>query len=63
MLAWVVGGAAVWMVSAVGVAGVLGAVIARADREDPFVDDSRMLVPTQRTASPLCDCPVHSAVS
>jgi len=52
VLAWVVGGAALWMVSAFGVATVLGQVIARADRDDPFVTSPPVFVPEQRGAAP-----------
>ncbi len=45
---WVLGGAALWMVSAVGVARVLGAVISRADLDDPAVGAMPVFVPAPR---------------
>lgn len=35
VMGWVLGAGALWLVSAVGVARVLGAVISRADLDDP----------------------------
>lgn len=48
MVGWVLGGAALWVVSAVGVARVLGAVISRADLDDPAVGAPPVLVPAPR---------------
>lgn len=60
VLVWVLGAALLWMAAAVLVAAVLGAVISRADHEDPAVDVARMRVPARPTLTPVCDCPLHS---
>lgn len=54
MLGWVLGGAALWMVTAVGVARVLGAVISRADLDDPAVGATPVLVPAPRIPGDAC---------
>lgn len=54
VLGWVLGAGALWLVSAVGVARVLGAVISRADLDDPAATPLR--VPAQREHEPVCGC-------
>ncbi|MDN5750994.1 MAG: hypothetical protein L0H64_21215 [Pseudonocardia sp.] len=51
-LAWVMGGAALWAVSAAGVALVLGAMISRSHRPVMSTPELGALVPAQRVASP-----------
>ena len=56
MVGWVLGGAALWMVSAAGVARVLGAVISRADLDDPAVGAPPVRVPAPRAPDAACGC-------
>lgn len=56
MLGWVLGGAALWTVSAVGVARVLAAVISRADLDDPAVGAPPVPVPAPRDHEAACGC-------
>jgi hypothetical protein len=53
VVGWVLGGGALWLVSAAGVARILGAVISRADLDDPAV--TPVVVPAQRIHEPACD--------
>lgn len=62
VVVWIVGGAALWMAAATGVATVLGRVIAMADRDDPAAGGLPVFVPAQRAGEPACACGLDPAV-